>query len=194
MEVYKDFPRRHDEVVLHPGGSACRSSRQQSRPENIRQPPRDHGNGRQHDGRRGQEEQRRRQDHQMDTRPGPEDQFQTFIDRVNNERISLKNLYIFHMDFGLDWNSRTFPEGNNWHSPQGRMKVRFYGKIDPELNVPEEQRIWPTLQDLDLVDRKIEELGGVDTSGRASATKGSSRGANLPRTPISASPKRCTST
>ena len=94
---------------------------------------------------------------------GPEDQFQTFIDRVNNERISLKNLYIFHMDFGLVWISRTFPEGNNWHSPQGRMKVRFYGKIDPELNVPEEQRIWPTLQDLDLVDRKIEELGGVDT-------------------------------
>ena len=33
---------------------------------------------------------------------GPEDQFQTFIDRVNSERISLKNLYIFHMDFGLD--------------------------------------------------------------------------------------------
>ena len=28
---------------------------------------------------------------------GPEDQFQTFIDRVNNERISLKNLYIFHI-------------------------------------------------------------------------------------------------
>lgn len=94
---------------------------------------------------------------------GPEDQFQTFIDRVNNERISLKNLYIFHMDFGLDWNSRMYPEANNWHSPQGRMKVRFYGKIDPELNVPEEQRIWPTLQDLDYVDNKIEELGGVDT-------------------------------
>ena len=89
---------------------------------------------------------------------GPEDQFQTFIDRVNSERISLKNLYIFHMDFGLDWNSRMYPEANNWHSPQGRMKVRFYGKIDPELNVPEEQRIWPTLQDLDYVDNKIEEL------------------------------------
>ena len=41
--------------------------------------------------------------------------------------------------------------------------MRFYGKIDPELNVPEEQRIWPTLQDLDYVDNKIEELGGVDT-------------------------------
>lgn len=94
---------------------------------------------------------------------GPEDQFQTFINRVNSERISLKNLYIFHMDFGLDWNSRMYPEANNWHSPQGRMKVRFYGKIDPELNVPEEQRIWPTLQDLDYVDNKIEELGGVDT-------------------------------
>ena len=94
---------------------------------------------------------------------GPEDQFKTFIDRVNKERISLKNLYIFHMDYGIDWNSRVYPEGNNYNSPQGRMKVRFYGKIDPELNVPEEQRIWPMLQDLDYVDNKIEELGGVDT-------------------------------
>jgi glucosamine-6-phosphate deaminase len=94
---------------------------------------------------------------------GPEDQFQYFINRVNTERISLKNLYIFHMDYGIDWNSRVYPEGNNYNSPQGRMKVRFYGKIDPELNVPEEQRIWPTLQDLDYVDNKIEELGGIDT-------------------------------
>ena len=94
---------------------------------------------------------------------GPEDQFQTFIDRVNQEKISLKNLFVFHMDYGLDWNSRMFPEGNNYNSPQGRMKVRFYGKIRPELNVPEEQRIWPTLQDLDYVDNRIEELGGIDT-------------------------------
>ena len=94
---------------------------------------------------------------------GPEDQFQHFIDRVNKERISLKNLYLFHMDYGLDWNSRMYPEANNWHSAHGRMKVRFYGKIDPELNVPEEQRIWPMLQNLDYVDDKIEELGGIDT-------------------------------
>ena len=29
---------------------------------------------------------------------GPEDQYKTFIRRVNEERISLKNLYVFHID------------------------------------------------------------------------------------------------
>ena len=43
------------------------------------------------------------------------------------------------------------------------MLYGFYNKIDPELNVPEEQRIWPRIEDLDDVDRRIEAIGGVDT-------------------------------
>lgn len=94
---------------------------------------------------------------------GPEDQFSTFINRVNTERISLHNLYVFHMDYGLDWNSRVFPISNTYDSPEGRMNVRFYGKIDSDLNVPPGQRIWPRLANLDYVDDKIEEMGGLDT-------------------------------
>lgn len=43
------------------------------------------------------------------------------------------------------------------------MRANFYDKIDPQLNVPEEQRLFPRLEDLDLLDRKCEELGGIDT-------------------------------
>ena len=94
---------------------------------------------------------------------GPADQFNTFIDRVNKERISLKNLTVFHMDYLLDWNSRVYPLGDYYESAHGRMLYGFYNKIDPELNVPESQRIWPRVEDLDEMDRMIEAIGGVDT-------------------------------
>ena len=89
---------------------------------------------------------------------GPADQFDTFINRVNTERISLKNLTIFHMDYVLDFNSRVYPLGDYYESAHGRMLYRFYNKIDPELNVPESQRIWPRIEDLDEMDRMIENI------------------------------------
>lgn len=94
---------------------------------------------------------------------GPEDQYKTFIRRVNEERISLKNLWVFHMDEILDWQCRPYPKENKPESCEGRMLARFYGKIDPELNVPEEQRIWPRLETLDYPDQMCEKLGGIDT-------------------------------
>lgn len=95
---------------------------------------------------------------------GPEDQYKTFIRRVNEERISLKNVYVFHMDEVLDWQCRPYPIGDHPKSCQGRMLTRFYAKIDPELNIPEDHRFWPTVSDLDFTDRKCEELGGIDTA------------------------------
>ena len=47
---------------------------------------------------------------------GPADQFDTFINRVNSERISLKNLTVFHMDYLLDFNSRIYPFGDYYES------------------------------------------------------------------------------
>lgn len=43
------------------------------------------------------------------------------------------------------------------------MLARFYGRIDPELNVPEEQRIWPRIADMDRPDELCRQLGGIDT-------------------------------
>ena len=85
------------------------------------------------------------------------------IRRVNEERISLKNLYVFHVDQWLDWEYRLLPVTNLRFSMRGKMTQSFYGRIDPELNVPEDQRFFPDPADPDLIDNKIEELGGVDT-------------------------------
>ena len=64
--------------------------------------------------------------------------YDVFIRRVNEERISLKNLYVFHVDQWLDWEYRLFPTTNLRFSMKGKMLQSFYAKIDPELNVPED--------------------------------------------------------
>ena len=45
----------------------------------------------------------------------------------------------------------------------GRFNRNFYDRIDPDLNVPEEQRFMPRYNDLETCDRVIEKMGGLDT-------------------------------
>nr|WP_296956679.1 glucosamine-6-phosphate isomerase [uncultured Mediterraneibacter sp.] len=94
---------------------------------------------------------------------GPTDEYDTFVKRVNKERISLKNLWIFHMDEFLDWEGRPLPVADTYESLEGTMNACFYGRIDEKLNVPEEQRIWPRINNIDYADELCEKLGGIDT-------------------------------
>lgn len=94
---------------------------------------------------------------------GPTEEYDTFIERVNKERISLKNMWIFHMDEFLDWEGRPLPVADTYESLEGTMNACFYGRIDDALNVPEEQRIWPRINNIDYADDLCEKLGGVDT-------------------------------
>lgn len=103
---------------------------------------------------------------------GPMEEYNTFIRRVNEERISLKNLYVFHMDEFLDWEGRPYPVELAYRSLRGTMLHGFYNRIDEELNVPEAQRIWPDINDIDAFDRKIEDMGGIDTIWAGIGCKG----------------------
>ncbi len=94
---------------------------------------------------------------------GPTQEYDTLVERVNNERISLKNLWVFHMDEFLDWQCRPYPVGDTYESLEGTMEACLYDRIDPELTVPVEQRIWPRINDMDYPDQLCEKLGGVDT-------------------------------
>ncbi|MEG1944055.1 MAG: glucosamine-6-phosphate isomerase [Oscillospiraceae bacterium] len=94
---------------------------------------------------------------------GPRQQYETFIKRVVDEKISLKNLYAFHMDEWLDRNTRPFPYGKTHNCLRGIMDDMFYSRIPDELNVPLEQRIWPKLEDMDYLDNKVAQVGGIDT-------------------------------
>ena len=51
--------------------------------------------------------------------------YDIFIRRVNEERISLKNLYVFHVDQWLDWEYRLLPVTN--------LRLQYERKDDPEF-------------------------------------------------------------
>lgn len=93
---------------------------------------------------------------------GPRGQYAIFTDRVNRERISLKNVHAFHMDDHLDWQGRHLSLDHPY-SYQGWMTRNFYNKIDPSLNVPAEQRHFPNVFRLDEMAEKMNEAGGIDS-------------------------------
>jgi len=94
---------------------------------------------------------------------GPRGQYPLFIERVNRERISLKAVHIFHMDVHLDWQGRHLPLDHPF-SLKGWMLKHFYEPIDPALNVPEEQRHFPSIYRLEEMAEAIAKVGGVDTT------------------------------
>lgn len=94
---------------------------------------------------------------------GPTRQYPLFAKIINQENINLKNLFVFHMDDMLDWQGRHVPLEHPF-SFEGWMKRNFYGPIRPDLNIPEDHRFFPSIYNIDGVSKKIEELGGVDTT------------------------------
>jgi glucosamine-6-phosphate deaminase len=93
---------------------------------------------------------------------GPRGQYPIFIQRVNHERISLKNVHIFHMDDHLDWQGRHLPLGHPF-CYEGWMTREFYDPIDKDLNVPPGQRHFPRVSALDEMAEKMKEVGGIDS-------------------------------
>lgn len=92
---------------------------------------------------------------------GPVGQYPYFVDRVNRENISLKNVWFFNMDEYLtedkEWIEKSHPL-----SFRGFMDREVYSKIRSELVMPEEQRVFPNPEAPGCGDRLIEKLGGVD--------------------------------
>lgn len=93
---------------------------------------------------------------------GPIKQYPYFATIVNTERISLRNLHVFHMDDCLDWEGRPVALDHRF-SYKGTMLRVFYAPIDPDLAVPEEQRHFPDVYNIDLISFAINKIGGVDT-------------------------------
>ena len=93
---------------------------------------------------------------------GPFAPVEEFVKIVNSQKISLKNVHIFHMDEWCDWKGYPVSVDNPW-SMEGQMRRDFYGKINPDLVPPEEQRHFPRINDLGAYMREIDKLGGLDT-------------------------------
>ena len=85
---------------------------------------------------------------------GPSCWYKPFTDLVNQERVSLKRLVVFHMDECLDWQGRELPRRHPY-SFRGFMEEHFYGPIAPELAVPKENRNWLTPNNIEEIKAKI---------------------------------------
>ncbi len=72
---------------------------------------------------------------------GPTCWYAPFTDLVNSRSISLRNLFVFHMDECLDWQGRLLPR-NHPYNFRTFMEEHFYGGIQPALAAPESQRFW----------------------------------------------------
>ena len=85
---------------------------------------------------------------------GPNCWYAPFTRLVNSERISLKNLVVFHMDECLDWEGRPLADGDPYNFRAFMLK-HFYGGIDAELAVPEEQRLFLTPYNTEYIREEI---------------------------------------
>jgi glucosamine-6-phosphate deaminase len=94
---------------------------------------------------------------------GPTRQYPYFIKAINEQRISLHDLHVFHMDNCLDWQGRPLPLDHPFNF-QGWMLRNFYALMDPILAVPQEQRYFPDVYHIDEISENIARVGGIDTT------------------------------
>ena len=85
---------------------------------------------------------------------GPACWYAPFVRRVNRDKVSLKGLFVFHMDECLDWQGRLLPR-NHPYNFRTFMEKHFYGGIPERLAVPEEQRFFLTPRDIPFIEKEI---------------------------------------
>ena len=92
---------------------------------------------------------------------GPVGQYPYFVEMVNNENISLKDVWFINMDEYLTDDKQWIPKEHRL-SFRGFMDRTVYTKVKPELVMPEEQRVFPDPNNITHIPKLIEKLGGVD--------------------------------
>ena len=101
---------------------------------------------------------------------GPKCWYAPFALIVNKEKVSLRNMTVFHMDECLNWEGNLLPD-NHPYNFRSFMEKYFYGDILPELSVPAGQRYFPVPSLIDTIRTKIAEapvditLGGWGQDG-----------------------------
>jgi glucosamine-6-phosphate deaminase len=87
---------------------------------------------------------------------GPNCWYEPFAEIVNKEKVTLKNLVVFHMDECLDWQGNELPR-NHPYSFRGFMEKYFYDPINSELAVLLKNRNWLNAKNIEEIKIKIEE-------------------------------------
>ncbi len=87
---------------------------------------------------------------------GPACWYEPFARLVNEERVSLRQLVVFHMDECLDWQGRELPRRHPYCF-RGFMEEHFYDPIAPELAVQAGNRLWLNAGNVEAIREAIRE-------------------------------------
>lgn len=85
---------------------------------------------------------------------GPKCWYAPFTRMINDEKVSLRNVTVFHMDECLNWEGQLLPK-NHPYNFRTFMEKYFYDGIDPNLAVPQQQRFFPEPSSIDNIKEKI---------------------------------------
>ena len=92
---------------------------------------------------------------------GPTQPYRLMAEKINRERISLKNCWFFFMDEYCDDSDQLIPVTHPL-SFRGRINNLFFNLIDNELLMPVNQRIFPAPGILDELPDMIKAVGGIE--------------------------------
>lgn len=93
---------------------------------------------------------------------GPVGQYSILRKLIHERGISLKDCYFFFMDEYCDDNGRVLSEDHPL-SLKGKVKKIFFDQIEPQLNIPKDQLIFPSHSNIHDLTNRIQEVGGIDT-------------------------------
>ncbi|WP_324760971.1 6-phosphogluconolactonase [Haloarcula sp. GH36] len=93
---------------------------------------------------------------------GPVDHYPQLADLINKQQISLDNCHFFFMDEYCDGSGRVLPADHPL-SFRREMDEIFFDRIDPDLNIPDDQLVFPTHENVTDLAEMIESVGGIDT-------------------------------
>lgn len=93
--------------------------------------------------------------------PAPNPQYAFVAQMINLLRIPCKHVHSFNMDEYADQDGNTAPP--DWKGGfQCWMRNDLFGRIDPELAIPEDQIHFPTKENVNDYSKMIADLGGAD--------------------------------
>ena len=92
---------------------------------------------------------------------GPVDQFPVLAERVNAQRVDLRDVCFINMDEYLTDDDRPI-DSSHPLSFRGFMDRLFYDRLDPALAPRPENRVYPDPQNLRAIQQLIDRRGGVD--------------------------------
>lgn len=92
---------------------------------------------------------------------GPVDQFPILAERINSERLSIRDVMLINMDEYLTDDDRWI-DADHPLSFRGYMQRIFYDRLNPDLSPRPENRVFPDPKNPDQIQHLIDARGGVD--------------------------------